>query len=50
MIENGASRRVMEKNSMTFEGVHRQGMLIKGVYRDIGVCSILRSEYEKNGD
>lgn len=52
MIGNDASRRVMEKNGMTFEGVHRQGMLVKGVYRDIGVCSILRSEYEenKNGD
>ena len=49
MIENAASRRVMEKNSMTFEGVYRQGMLVKGIYRDIGVCSILRSEYEKNG-
>ena len=46
MVENSASRRVMEKNSMTFEGVLRQGMLIKGVYRDIGVCSILRSEFE----
>ena len=51
IIDNVASRRVMEKSGMTFEGVHRQGMLIKGVYRDIGVCSILRSEYEKkNGD
>lgn len=49
MIENGASRRVMEKNGMTFEGIHRQGMLVKGVYRDIGVCSILKDEYEKNG-
>jgi len=46
MIENSASRRVMEKNGMTFEGMLRQGMLVKGVYRDIGVCSILRSEFE----
>ena len=41
---NEASRRVMEKVGMTFEGVRRGEMLIKGEYRDIGVCSILRSE------
>ena len=45
MVENSASRRVMEKNNMAFEGVRREGMLIKGKYRDIGVCSILRSEF-----
>lgn len=51
MVGNDASRRVMEKNSMTFEGVLRQGMLIKGIYRDVGICSILRDDYEnKNGD
>jgi ribosomal-protein-alanine N-acetyltransferase len=45
MVENKASRRVMEKNNMTFEGIRREGMLIKGKYRNIGVCSILRSEF-----
>ena len=51
MVENTASRRVMEKCSMTFEGVRREGMLIKGKYRNIGVCSILKSEYiEANGN
>ena len=45
ITENNASRRVMEKNRMTFEGVRREGMLIKGTYRDIGVCSILRSDF-----
>ena len=45
MTENNASRRVMEKNNMTFEGIRREGMLIKGTYRDIGVCSILRSDF-----
>ena len=45
MVENAASRRVMEKCSMTFEGVRREGMLIKGRYRNIGVCSILKREY-----
>ncbi len=46
MMENTASLRVMEKNGMTFEGALRQGMLVKGIYRDIGVCSMLRLEYE----
>ena len=41
---NEASRRVMEKAGMTFEGVRREEMLIKGRYRDIGVCSVLRED------
>ena len=45
MVENAASRRVMEKCSMTFEGVRREGMLIKGRYRNVGACSILKNEY-----
>ncbi len=45
MVENGASRRVMEKCGMVFEGVRREGMLIKGRYRNVGVCSILKGEY-----
>ena len=44
IMGNEASRRVMEKVGMTFEGVRRGERLIKGEYRDIGVCSILRSE------
>ena len=48
MIENTASRRVMEKNGMIFEGIRRQGMLIKGTYKDIGICSILREDFFKN--
>ena len=50
MVENGASRRVMEKCGMLFEGVHRKCLLVKGVYRDIGICSILREEYEKDDE
>lgn len=46
MVENAASRRVMEKCFMVFEGVRREGMLIKGRYRNVGVCSILKREYE----
>lgn len=48
MIENAASRRVMEKNGMIFEGIRRKGMLIKGSYRDIGVCAIIREDFFKN--
>ena len=42
---NLASMRVMEKTGMTFEGYHRSSMYIKGDYRTIGVCAILRDEY-----
>lgn len=44
--ENKASLRVMQKIGMTFEGYMRESMLIKGSYRTIGYCSILRSEFE----
>lgn len=47
IIGNDASRRVMEKCGMHFEGVRRGEMLIKGIYRDIGVCAVLRSDFEK---
>ncbi len=43
--ENERSRRVMEKVGMTFEGIIREGMLIKGSYVNVGVCSILASEW-----
>ena len=42
---NDASRRVMEMAGMTFEGIRRGGMLIKGEYKNIGVCAILRDEF-----
>ena len=45
MTGNDASVRVMEKLGMKYEGVHRSYMLVKGIRRDIGVYSILRSEY-----
>lgn len=45
VIGNDASRRVMEKCGMHFEGVQRQRLLVKGTYRDVGICSILKSEY-----
>ena len=34
---------------MTFEGMRRDEMLIKGVYRNIGVCAILRDDAQKMG-
>lgn len=45
MLGNNASRRVMEKVGMTFEGVARESMFVKGVFVSVGTCSILRSEY-----
>ena len=45
MVENTASRKVMEKCGMTFEGIYRKKLFVKGSYRDIGVCSILSEEY-----
>ena len=45
MIENASSRQVMEKLGMTFEGVKRSSMLVKGLYRDIGTCAILANEF-----
>ena len=44
---NEASLRVMRKVGMTFEGYHRQSMLIKGVRRDIGYAAILADEYRQ---
>ncbi|MBE6613159.1 MAG: GNAT family N-acetyltransferase, partial [Ruminococcaceae bacterium] len=48
MVENARSRRVMEKVGMTFEGVKRASMYIKGEYRDIGYCAILADEFIRN--
>ena len=45
MVENASSRQVMEKLGMTFEGVKRSSMLVKGQYRDIGYCAILANEF-----
>ena len=44
---NTASLRVMQKVGMQFEGYRREAMLIKGAYRTVGYCSILKQEYEK---
>ena len=43
---NDASRRLMERVGMTFEGYARESMKIKGRYRTIGTCAILRGEFD----
>ena len=46
-LENNlASRRVMERVGMTFEGVRRGAMIVKGKHENVGVCAILQDEYE----
>ncbi len=47
MQENDRSRRVMEHAGMQFEGVLREAMLIKGSYANVGICSVLRSEWQE---
>ncbi len=46
MQGNDASLAVMKKLGMTFEGYQRDAMLVKGQYRTIGTCAILKSEYK----
>ncbi|MBQ7335289.1 MAG: GNAT family N-acetyltransferase [Clostridia bacterium] len=43
---NDRSRHLMEKVGMTFEGIHREGMLVKGNYVNVGVCAILASDWK----
>lgn len=45
MMGNDASLHVMEKLGMHFEGYRRDGLLVKGRYRTIGVCSLLDSDW-----
>ena len=45
MIGNDNSRRVMEKVGMSFEGTHRDALLLGGEYKTVGVCAILRDEF-----
>ena len=47
MVGNDASRRVMEKLGMSFEGVARQAICVNGCYKDVGTCAILRAEFEE---
>ncbi|RTR27804.1 N-acetyltransferase [Robertmurraya yapensis] len=45
MVDNIASSRVMEKAGMSFEGINRKSMFIKGQHHDLKVYSILREEF-----
>jgi ribosomal-protein-alanine N-acetyltransferase len=45
MVGNEVSLRVMEKCGMTHEGILRGKLLVKGKFRDVGLCSILKDEY-----
>ena len=42
---NGASRKVMEKCGMKFEGVKRLAAACSSGLGDLGMCSIIRMEY-----
>lgn len=46
MEGNTASRKVGEKIGMTFEGIHKDSIFVKGEYKSIGVCAILDEEYK----
>jgi len=45
--DNVGSARVMEKAGMTFEGVIREQMHVKGAYRDLRLYSVLRREWRE---
>ena len=45
LSENRGSARVMEKVGMTFAGVIREQMYVKGAYRDLRLYSMLRREW-----
>lgn len=45
MSGNVASRALMDKLGMQYEGCARQLMFVKGSFRDIETCSMLKSEF-----
>ena len=45
IIGNDASRRVMEKCGMSFEGIHKHAVRAKGRYFDVGVCAVIAGEH-----
>jgi len=44
-VENRGSARVMEKIGMSFEGIRRKGMFVRGKHRDLNIYSILKEEF-----
>lgn len=49
MKDNLASRRVMEKCGMVFEGIHRDMLRIKGRFEDIGICACINPAHAVEG-
>lgn len=47
MEGNRASRRVMDKLGMTFEGFHKEAILVKGKYRTVGISAVLSEDYRR---
>ena len=47
MLGNDRSRRVMEKLGMTFEGIARDSIFVRGKYVSVGICSILEEEWRQ---
>ena len=47
MMENIRSQKLMERVGMQLEGYAREALKIKGSYRTIGTCSILKREWEQ---
>lgn len=47
IIGNDASRAVMEKCGMVYEGTARGAMIVKGRYKDIGTCAILKEDKKR---
>lgn len=45
-LENIGSARVMEKAEMSFEGIIRKGLFIKGRHQDLKMYSILKDEFQ----
>jgi ribosomal-protein-alanine N-acetyltransferase len=46
MEGNDASMRVMQKLGMSFEGIYKNRMFIKGAYKTRNVYNITREKYE----
>ena len=50
MVRNIASRKVMEKCGMVWEGRHKQEFLKGNVYEDMDYLAILAEDYFKTKD
>ena len=48
MKGNERSLRVMERLGMKFEGYHTDLIFVKGSYRTVGICAILKEEFTKS--